>query len=291
MKRSIAKIYLIISLAIFGITGCDIIEKLKGDSKSSVPPVLPDLQLVQPNIDFFTTEFTEQALEDTSGYELAYLLVNTEFNPFVQSIYKYLPFLEGVNQTEPEPQNDGWEWNYDHTHQGQHYDIQVTSKQMEDTNVRDTWTLYITNLESSLDNYRFMDLSSAVDESGGFWAIYPLVYKDADTVNSWQPNLSVSWEDYDENNEYYYSFNTPSSNDQIDAWYGKENFSGMFNNFVGMAFEKNEFEAIRFDISWNSDTKEGFIFFSHDVNPGMGGPEIYLTLCWDESFKDTECQF
>ena len=283
---------------VLGITGCDIIEKLKDDSSSSIPPippVLPDLQFVRPNIDLFNLELTEQSLEDTSGYELASLFINNDFNPFVQSIFNYIPFLEGINQTEPELKNVEWEWIYTHIHQSQNYDIRVISKQKEDSNIRDSWTLFISysGQDENVENYKLMDITIEKDISVGYWIIYPPEIQDPN-ANS-PPHISLSWVSYNLNNneEFYFEFlpYSPGSNEGIRADYTKDDISNFeFNRYINMSMENAKFEEKQFHIVWNKNTEEGYVNYTYQDRK-QGGSYIETTMCWDENLNNIDCQF
>lgn len=284
---------LMYSIIISIVGSCDLFEKIKGDSKNSDPPVLPDLELLQPDIDFFAIQSKKAATEDTSAYELASHLVSTDFTPFVQSIYTYLPFLNDAKQTEPESTDQGWEWNYSHNRQGQDYNIRLITERREDTRVYYAWTLFIstsTEDTDTLNNYKFMELSTREDESGGYWIVYPPELRNADMTDELIPYLSLSWEFYNENNEeYYYDYNpyTPNSNEQIVAEFIRDfNSNFEYDSSINMFKENAEFEEKVFYISWNSNTKGGFVILENDYQSGYVG----ITRCWDEKLNDIECQ-
>lgn len=267
------------------------------ESELSDPPIPPNLELSQPVIDFFAGQSPDNNPEDTSAYELASELVLTDFNPFVQSIYAYLPFLDGATNTEPEPADEGWEWKYSYTSQDQSYSIRLASSQPDEDFNYTLWTLYITTSQSELgelNNYKLMELSSNSEEEDsdrGFWQIYPPEYRGLSTTPGDTPYLGLEWDIYGSNEEYSYNFDpfSPNSNEATQAYYSSfdnEEISDL-DKTIQMYIENAEFEVKTFTIAWNSNTNEGLL--NLEGNPG--GTDLFIRRCWDENLNDTECQF
>lgn len=255
----------IVLILIFFVS-CDIVGK-KSESESSEPPALPELELYQPNTDFFTNN-SSKTDQDVRGFEKAAELISAIVQPDMLRTYVYLPFLARAEQAEPEFTNDQWEWKYSYTRQAQSFDVRLTAKEGSETSDNIYWMLYASNQDLSLNNYKLMNLSNSPEGSKGSWIIYPIESDSTELWLDWSLDTATDYE------EFTFNFYVNGSGTQRTVIFTREGPAHSIETHI-----PGSPSDYIFVIQWNTDTNEGSVY---DTESGE-------RICWDENLNDIEC--
>jgi hypothetical protein len=146
-------------------------------SPDSDPPILPDLENIAPDIDFFESNTPGQGPFDElysnyyegSNYALSGFLTYSIFASFPAA---FLSFTEGV---EPEFKDGKWVWTYSHSFDGESFELRIEAD-ADIINDRIDWEIFLSidsaDVEFNVENFLFLNGFTNLNGSIGEWGFF-----------------------------------------------------------------------------------------------------------------------
>lgn len=256
------------------LTGCS----SSTTSLENIPPQLPPSVVLEGDFAMFS--------ENNPGDNLQAVANNAE-NPYghflnassralllnsALSANLFLPatLLTAAETVEPVLNEDEeWEWNFSVSGNSQTFSVSLVGDQQSSGET--IWSVFVSNSLLAIDNELLLEGVSSMVNNSGTWTVNQLA-----GFGTVQPLLQLNWEfdsitSYSSELEFF----------QILEIIPIQSIRMERDNEGKRTISRDTNDAIRSDISWNTDTKEGSII-SPEYNDGE-------RACWNSMLLNTEC--
>lgn len=162
-------------LVLFGFTLISFACSDNPVSPDSDPPILPELENIAPDIDFFSTNTPGQGAFDelySNYYEgRSYALSGY----FTFSIFASLPtaYLSMTDGVEPEFKNGKWVWTYGYSFDGESFELRIEAD-VDNSRDRVDWEIFLSidSSDVSISNFLFLKGFTNLNGNIGEWGFF-----------------------------------------------------------------------------------------------------------------------